>query len=101
MRKSTALRATHVAELLYGARTGWKCKLYELRAMVCEARPDLFTMDGAPRAPRRWPTMKRHRSELSSAVPVLSVVLPVYNAMPWLPATMHHLLRQRLEGSAD
>ena len=42
--------------------------------------------------------MKRHRSELSSAVPVLSVVLPVYNAMPWLPTTMHHLLRQRLEG---
>ena len=30
----------------------------------------------------------------------LSVILPVYNAMPWLPITMLHLLSQRLDEDA-
>ena len=46
--------------------------------------------------------LKRSRSpappDAAGFVPDLSVVLPVYNAMPWLPITMKHLLRQRLEG---
>jgi len=39
----------------------------------------------------------------STAAPTafkLSVILPVYNAMPWLPVTMLHLLSQRLDADA-
>ena len=42
--------------------------------------------------------MKRCRA--AEEPPALSVVLPVYNAMPWLPTTLLHLLRQQLHADA-
>ena len=39
-------------------------------------------------------------SDPSGPPPALSVILPVYNAMPWLPTTLQHLLSQRLRDDA-
>ena len=36
-------------------------------------------------------------SSSTPPLPALSVILPVYNAMPWLPITIRHLLSQRLD----
>jgi glycosyltransferase involved in cell wall biosynthesis len=37
----------------------------------------------------------------SDELPALSVVLPVYNAMPWLPITVRDMLKQQLAGAAS
>ena len=45
------------------------------------------------------PTLGTSTTAAPTAVK-LSVILPVYNAMPWLPITMLHLLSQRLDADA-
>ena len=37
------------------------------------------------------------RARLQASEPALSVVLPVYNAMPWLPIAVRDMLKQRLD----
>ena len=44
--------------------------------------------------------MKRGRSSATTDTPSLSVILPVYNAMPWLPISVRDMLKQRLEDDA-
>ena len=45
------------------------------------------------------PALGTHTTAHPTAIK-LSVILPVYNAMPWLPITMLHLLSQRLDEDA-
>ena len=37
------------------------------------------------------------RTRWQASEPALSVVLPVYNAMPWLPIAVRDMLKQRLD----
>ena len=41
------------------------------------------------------------RQKRLSSVPALSVILPVYNAMPWLPIAVRDMLKQHLDDDAS